>query len=231
MLTLAEIQDRVRGQLRDQTQDVFSDADITRYANDALRDLSAETNAFWTTTTATTVAGTATYSLPTDFIRMQKVFWNDTNAIPETTINELAGLTGNMTTQGTPYCYYIRRTPTGGTSQVPALLGLYYVPSASSITVRYYYNYVPAAVTSISARFPVPYGYDDSIVSFVCWQLKKADREPTEADRYRSEWNEWIGKMKRNLVPSPNSHRVLGRDTGASNTRGPILDPYAFGAT
>lgn len=234
MLTLGEIQDRVRSQLRDQSQQVFSDSDITRYGNDALRNIAAETNAFWTTATISggTVAGTATYNLPTDFVRMVKVFYNDNSILPETTINTLAELTANMTTQGTPYCYYIQRTPPGGTSQVPALLGLYYIPSAASVTIRFYYNYVPATLSASTSRFPVPYGYDDPIVSFICWQLKKADREPGEADRYRSEWNQWLDKMKKQLVPSINSHRVMGRDVDSGfSSRAPRFDPATFGAT
>lgn len=227
--TLADVHQRVRAQLRDQTQNVFSAADITNYANDWLEVVAAQTDAFWQTTTLTTTASTRTYSLATDFVSMIRVFYNDSYVLPQISASQLSQLTGDITETGTPQHYYLERNPTEGTSQVMVLMGLWPVPSASSITIRYIYRFMPAKVTAWASRYPLPPGFStEGVVAYVCWQLKKSDREFAEAESYRREYQDHLGMIKRKLAVNPDEHRQMRADDAYAAEGFARFDPSVF---
>lgn len=227
-LTLADVIGRVRDQLRDQSQQVFNNTEIVRYTQDWLREVAANEGAFVKTTTLSTVASTRVYSLPTDFLQMIRVWHNDSIVLPEASVDHLAYVTGDFTDTGTPFVYYLERDPVGVTSQVMLRIGFFPVPSAA-VTVRYFYQYMPAVPSAMSDRLVLPPGYDDGVVPYICWQLRKSDREPEEAERYKREYLEEMGRLKSRLRKSPNSHLQMGSDEAASHRLwGPFFDPANF---
>lgn len=227
--TLADVHTRVRAQLRDQTQNVFSASDITNYANDWLEIVAAQSDAFWQTTTLSTTASTRTYSLATDFVSMIRVFYNDSFVLPQVSPSQLSTQTADITDTGTPQFYYLERNPTELTSQVMVLMGLYPVPSASSITIRYVYRFMPAKVTAWASRFPLPPGFStEGVVAYVCWQLKKSDREFAEAEAYKREYLEHLGMLKRKLAVNPDEHRQMRADDAMGVEGFARFDPSVF---
>lgn len=227
-LSLGEIHARVRSQMGDLQTQVFTPAEITYYSNDWLRMIAARVPAaFWTTTTFSTVNGTRTYNLATDWIRMKRVVYNDTDVLPAATIDQLHQITSDFDQSGTPRVYYIQRTPTGGSSQVTGLVGLWPVPT-SAVTIRYWYEYMPSVLTNPSDRMPLPPGMDDSVIPFVCYQLKKKDREPTEAAMYKREFDEGFAALVRYLTERPDAHWQMQEDSGELRMAFARFDPTLF---
>lgn len=225
-MTLAEVHSRVRSLLNDQGQQVFGQTEITNFVNDWMAAIGAECHAFEKTTAFSTVAQTRTYNLSSDFVGMKWVLYNLTTTLREVTHNQLKNITWNpISRYGTPLYYYLERTPS---TTISTVLGLYPVPSASSESVRYWYYYVPANLSSMTDRIPLPPGWDDSCVYYVCEKMKLKDREFGEAQKFRAMYESEKGKLDSMLTASPNIHRRMGRDSGADALIWPGLDPSRF---
>lgn len=62
--------------LGDSTNDIWTNAEIDRYIQEGYDELLIRTKMLWKRAYSNDVASTATYSLPTDFIGLDRVLWN-----------------------------------------------------------------------------------------------------------------------------------------------------------
>lgn len=132
--------------LRDQAAHFCGDKDRTRYSdaeylvalNRAQEQFAMDTRALWKDYSWSSVAGTAAYSLPSDFMWEESVYFNGLPLLPVTR-RDLAILSPNndwTLTTGTPTCYVI------DPEEANKELLLYPIPTsqdaAKVVTIRYF---------------------------------------------------------------------------------------------
>jgi hypothetical protein len=130
-----------------------------------------------------TVTGTATYELPTNFARLID-FFNEENheLLTPLDIREFDGLPKS---EGTPYAYTV----------IGNKLTLYPTPSVTvPLTLRYWR--LPAEMVQASDTPEVPYQYQELLLA---WALKKAykrENDQAMAQMWEVEWEKGIQKMR-----------------------------------
>lgn len=228
-LQLQEVIARVRSQLNDPSQIIFSNAEITNLVSDWISEVSDQTDAFFKRATFTTVAGTRTYDLPQDWLRTKRMVYNNVFILPGVSYNQIYKLTNNLLMSGTPAVYYIERdVPVPGTvAWTNGRIGLWRVPT-SAVTIEHFYVYTPTAPSAMFHRIPLPPGADNGAVNYVCWKLKVKDREPQEAAYFEKLYRMDMVDMERRLTAQPDSRRVMGADDARYQNQFARMDPSVF---
>lgn len=167
--------------------DFVTDTEITAYVNDARREawqILAESYEDWYITAYdfATVAGTRDYSLPSDFIRLRKVFWVRDKSTSSEREYPLRRVTWDATDSrdwagDKPDRFMLR----GSNIRLFPLVEAVY-------NYRIYYSAAPAALTSASTSVEWEYGLDrfcvwDAVVR--CLIKEKSDVTDARAERDR----------------------------------------------
>lgn len=214
-LTLAEIETRVRRNVRDTATDTslqrFTTSVLTDAANDAQREV---VNATWCLEGATTVtlsAGTTYYDLPATYIAAIKVYYTKTGSSQRVELEEKtrAGFVASNpnweTTAGTPAYYYIRQSTTATVQQIAAIPPVS-SSSAGTLTVEFY-----AQPTDMSDDADVALGeeswlvpYHDTIVHYMTARIKTWEGDTEGATLYFGLYDAAITQMREKLGSKPN---------------------------
>lgn len=183
MATQAEIITDVRVRLDEVSASFWDDSDIRRWINQGLRDVARRCEVLQGSTTVAAVAGTQTYALPTDAIRIYRVEFSPdgddgVHELQYEDYNNADALWGRYKTitQADPYIYTMWGFP-------PSLnMTVYPTPSqAGTFTVYYYKLPTELAVTTTDdedTEVDLPAGWEDVIVSYVEYHALRKDRNP-----------------------------------------------------
>lgn len=168
MTTLAQLRTAVRDEISEPTPGFWSNAEIDRWLNRANYDLAdAAAVESSTSSTVTTVSGTASYALPTGFGQVQQVEFVDPSDATAFRLLQPFDISERIDQVGEPEGYYIL----GG------LLFISPTPDAVYSIKLWYYK---AGVTlALDADVPIiPSKYHDLLTLFAVSQAKRKADDP-----------------------------------------------------
>ncbi len=168
--TLAQMVTEVRDHLDEQTPTFWTDVQIRKWINEAVRDVSRRAEVLLTTTDVTVTAATQSYVAPTDVVRINRAEWHPSG---QTTIYPLEykdynGMdsvwwSSQAITQGYPIYFTLWGFP-------PSLsLVLYPTPSDSGTVKLFYYRLATELATDGSedpSNVDVPEGWYDLVIYY-----------------------------------------------------------------
>lgn len=202
--TLGQLLADIREQTDEWLTRPWSDSDLTRLVNDALKDIARRAEVIQSySTTLAAVAGQNKYDLPTDVIRVHRVEFavaGSTYTVKPATHAELDRMWGvNQTTQSSyPSFYTIWGTP-GLTTPAASKLQIQFYPSPSqsgTFNIYYYrmpYQFARPPDTTEKAKVAeYPEGWDDLVTMYVSYHIKRRFRDPT----WQEEKVEYEEKMR-----------------------------------
>lgn len=167
-MNLADIKYRVKRQFGDESSAQVTDADIVRWANDAMIDIAIKNNCLETRATSDIVAGQKEYDVPTGILRLQSVRYKGVR-LKNMSMQELDEIVGDSsTTTGVPtvfsvYADQLILFPTPDTSETGALV--------------VYYNRVPTALAVDADTPELPVAYHSRIVEFCLQNAYEMDED------------------------------------------------------
>lgn len=183
MATLAQLLTRTRDRLDEDSAVRWTEAKLRRWISDGLREVARRTETLQAISTAIpAVAGTQSYTAPTDALRIYRVEYVPTGSTTRYTLeymdyNTIDSIGGSnfASTRGTPSIFLLWGFP-------PTLsIILYPTPSVGG-TLRIYYYRLPAALaddgTDDSDTVEIPAGYEDLAVDYAEYNALRADRDP-----------------------------------------------------
>lgn len=215
-LTLSSIEDHVRRNIRDTSSDTtlqrYSDTILDDLINAGQREVVDQTWCLNLSTSSTLVANTTYYSLPTDVLAVTEVTYRaadgTTSRLEETTPEKVWREHPDFEKSytGTPNEYFVRTSTSGADS-----LEIAYMPIATTTstgTVRVYYY---SQANDMSSDSDVPfdgyrhlYPYHDTLWLYVTYRIKLLEGRETEADLYRTLFEEKTANMRSQLGRRPN---------------------------
>lgn len=191
MVTSDIIQD-VRDQLDQPTSTYLTDAMILRWINEAQRIIARKTRCIQDSTTLTTVASQAAYTLD-DVVQVEAIYWDDTGdklqELSWASVN-LHGL-GDTTDTGTPEFW--GRWNDGSTGKVY----LFPTPSGDGDTLTVYYCRLPAALTNAALEEPeIPEDAQAALTVYAQYKYKWMEGEYPEANHILAVWDDMVRWFK-----------------------------------
>lgn len=164
MSTRLELRDNLREEIKiDDKERIWSDAILNRNLETSKRQVQQDGNHDWffndAENTETTVAGTREYSLPSDFVRVERrtVLYNG-NLMLKTTLNAIKRTFSDFTQQGTPNYYYVRGT----------IMGLHLIPNEAK-TLNYLYRKKLPDYTADSDDSGMPSEFDEAMIQYAAY--------------------------------------------------------------
>ena len=210
MSTVADVITDLRDDLKDSGGDNFSDAQLMRYMNRFRIYLAAmrfrnQIAAGVKSVNYTAAAGTATYTLPSDFFAEKLINWNQkSKALDKISLDEYISKGLNSATST-------------GTSDKYMILGdaLYFIdPIPGAGTLNFWYYYIDAAFSSTTATMPHGGLLDQ------CWR-EFVTKLLLNRDEYNTQYEEFIFKQL--------EYNVLSALVGRSSSMWMIPDRSANG--
>jgi len=197
-MNVGELVTAVQRQFGDDSGVQITRPDIVRWINQAGIDIARKTECVQDHKQADSVSGDGSYSLPTDFIRMRRVTFND-KVIPSTTLDiaDQDWMSRDIPSgvQGTPQYYYIWNS----------VLYLYPKPSQSSSgNLDIYYVRTPAAVSADEDIPEIPAKYHEFIVRYCLSKAKELNDEYDVARTVKVDYESDILDVK-DEIARPNS--------------------------
>lgn len=178
-MNLEEIQTRVKRQFGDDSGSQITDADITRWANDAQVEIVRLTECLQIHAETNSVADDGSYDVPTDFIRLRRVSY-DGEPLLRTNLEELEGLGLSLSSTGAPTRYYLWGRK----------IFLHPAPSsAGSGNVDIYYLKRPDVLENISDVPEIPVHLHEDIVRYCLARAKELDEEDAKAQEVMSDFS------------------------------------------
>lgn len=181
MATQGDLLLQLRDRLDESSAALWGDAELRRYINEGVRDLTRRAETNQTRATIATVAGTQEYSMPTDIVRVHRVEHQDASStvtpLEYRDFNSMDSIWWNRqktTESNRPYWYTLWGYP-------PSLkIVLYPTPSVTAETIRVFYYSVPADLatdgTDNADTIPVPQGWEDAVVQYAEYVAMRKDR-------------------------------------------------------
>lgn len=183
MQTQAQLLADVRERVDESTSHMWEDTELRRWINDGARDVARKTETLLTTQTIDGVVGTASYTMPTDIIRVHRVEWiteagdqiypleyrdyNSADSVWWTQQNQTEGIPVIFTMWGFP----------------PTLQLILYPVPVDVGTIKIYYYRLPTELTLDGSEsdqsVEIPEGWHDVIADYVEYRALRKDRDPT----------------------------------------------------
>lgn len=183
MATLTSLITQVRSNVDEAAARYWSDAEITQWLNDGVKDIGRRTEAIQSfSTSISVVAGTATYNLPADLIRLHRIEFDPTGStqiypVKITTFEEIDSVWGiNQASQASYPSYAVIWGYPGGAATLT--IQLFPVPSQPGNLKLYYYR-VPVLMVNGSDTPEIPGGWDDILVHYAEYRAKRKAKDPT----------------------------------------------------
>lgn len=183
----------LRERLDEASAQQWSDTALQRWLNEGCKDIARKTESLLTTANITGVAGTQSYTAPTDLIRINRIEWQATGEDMKYPLDyrffnaaDEIWYSSQSVTQGRPEIWTYWGT-------VPALtITLYPTPSAGG-TIKVFYYKLPAEVSGGTA-LPIPEGWEDCVYAYAEAKALRADRDPRWQEA-QAEYQEKINDM------------------------------------
>lgn len=167
MSTRLTLRDNLRDELKiDPSGKIWSDSILNRNLETAKRKVQQEGDYQWFFNDAkhsdTTVASTAEYALPSDFVRIEgeTVKYNGIKVLP-TPLQDLERQYTTLTAEGTPSVYYLRGLN----------IGFYQIPNAAQ-TFTFLYRQKLDDYSADASDSGMPSDFDEAMVqyaAYLCW--------------------------------------------------------------
>lgn len=179
-VTLNTILTDVRNRLDETTARFWTDAELTNWINDGLRDISRRTETIQQFYTGlTTTASQAKYHLPPDVIRIHRVEYapaGTSNRYPvqASTYQEMDQIWGiNQLTQtmSYSYAYVLWGFPPN------LIMQLYPVPASSGDTVNIFYYRLPNKLVNTTDIAEIPEGWQDLVSLYCEYVARRKDKD------------------------------------------------------
>lgn len=178
MTTLTEAIAAVRSSTDEPSARFWTDAELTRWINGAIKDIARTTELYQTRGTIVVVANTQEYVLPVDLIRINRLEFEptaDTRVIPldyrDVGAMDEVWWNARESASGYPSFYTLWGSP-------PSLAAILWpTPSvAGALTVWYYKQ--PAETVSGAATIPLPMGWEDALTDYAEYRALRKARDP-----------------------------------------------------
>ncbi|RJQ10612.1 MAG: hypothetical protein C4551_02260 [Bacillota bacterium] len=140
----------------------------------------------------TTAASQLEYVLPTDFLSIKHVEWNDTRLYPVSTSWAYAQDDDWRRTTGTPSFYLVEGDR----------LRLVPVDSAGSKTLKIWYYGAPTSLSATTDEPDLPATCDDAIVAYACWKIARRLKDWAAAAEFERSWERGYFQARRDLSTS-----------------------------
>ena len=219
--TLANLRDDIEVRLGDSTNTIWSEAELTSYVKEGYDELCMSTEMLWkrSTSAITDVAGTATYSLPSDFYKMDRVTWKNLRIEPWTAREARERNAYYRTVQGNVIAYTIEMD---GLST----LRLIYVPTASGSNTIIEYFRRGATLSADGTALEIPDRYTDYIVWYA--MARALEREGKGQDsvmalHFQTRYLEGLARIRKRKSQALSSR--IGSFGGRDVQTRPLGDP------
>lgn len=226
--TLVNLSDEVAVRLGDTGATIWSAAELKAYVKEGYDELCLSTEMLWkrSTTAITDVAGTATYSLPSDFYKMERVTWQNIRIEPWTARQARDSSNYYRTTQGNVIAYTIELD---GLSTIR----LIYVPAASGSNTIIEYFRRGAVLSGDSTALEIPDRYTDYVVWYALSRALEREGKGQDSDMALHYQTRYLEGLKRIRSRKSAIHRsrtgVMGGGSDTPRKMGTPQFPYNYG--
>lgn len=164
--TLGEVLAYVKRQFGDESGVQITDADITRWVNQAQVEIVNKNPMIQATASGSTVAGTQKYAVPTDLIQLESIFVDGIWMEPSNFETIRAQLGNDTTTQGAPMYWYVWNNQ------------IYLWPTPSQVwSMDINYSKLPNRVVSSADLLGVPDRYYDRVCEYSMSKAYELDED------------------------------------------------------
>lgn len=177
-MNVGEIKTRVKRQFGDESGVQITNADILRWINDGQLEIVRKTECLEGLATTVTTVEDESYSVPTEFIRIERVTY-DGNRLQEITMEKLDELYPNRDSSdvsGEPEYYYLWSRN----------IWLYPAPSSAK-SLAIYYIKIPNELSADEEDPEIPVTFHNAIVRYCLAQAKELNEEYKEAQNIKAE--------------------------------------------
>ena len=181
-----------------------SDTQIVALLNEAQIKICMESYLLLTTATASTVASQESYSVPSDFIKIEAVFIYNTSTGNKRRLRviDLHGRDPERNT-GDPLYYYVWGINVSSANQFT--VNLQPIPSTSGTSdLEIWFRQRPLTMVSGGQAPEIPEHFQYALPSYVAWKLFMRDQSAIGthlAQMYKNEWDEWIHAARAFINP------------------------------
>lgn len=207
-MKLSQIVTAVQRQFGDESGAQITRSDIIRWANDAQVDINRQTEVLQVHSETDAIKGDGSYDLPTDFVRIRRVTWDDV-LLQRIELEELdkTSRTIDKASSGSPDKYYVwgRR------------LWIYPRPSnTGSGNLDIFYVKMPDPLVNDDDEPEVPVHMHEDIIRYALARAKELDEEDGKAQEVMADYNARLSLSKDEAQNPENNSYPAVRDIEAS---------------
>lgn len=183
MANLTSLITQVRSNVDEAAARFWADSEITQWLNDGVKDIGRRTEAIQSTSSSIAIiAGTASYNLPSNLIRLHRLEFIPTGStqvypVAVSTYEEMDSVWGiNQASQASYPSYAVMWGYPGGAATLT--VQVFPVPSQAGVLKIYYYR-VPVDMVAGGDIPEIPGGWDDILVHYAEYRAKRKAGNPT----------------------------------------------------
>lgn len=187
-MIVSDVVKRVQRQFGDEASVQIEDADIIRFINDVVKEIAVQNDLMQATGTMNSVAGQNSYALPTDFLSLKSIYYNNMKVKPlkRTEYDEyIIESDPDETQQGTPFIY-----TRWGTNFI-----LYPKPDSVKV-IKLFYQQRPVDVASLTDVIPLPTEYHLRVVEYCLQQAYQTDEDWDAATQMSAQFSDGMTRLK-----------------------------------
>lgn len=187
-MIVSDVVKRVQRQFGDEASVQIEDADIIRYINDVTKEIAVQNDLTQATGTMNSVIGQNSYALPSDFLSLKSIYYNNMKVKPlkRTEYDEyIIKSDPDETQQGTPFIY-----TRWGTNFM-----LYPKPDAVKV-IKLFYLQRPTEVSSLTDVIPLPTEYHLRVVEYCLQQAYQTDEDWDAATQMSAQFTDGMTRLK-----------------------------------
>lgn len=185
-MLVSEIATRVKRQFGDEAGAQITDADIIRWVNDAMMEITRTNNLLQISATTTTVANQAEYDLPVEILSLRTIKYKNIRLIG-LSMEDFDTMLADDTAKGEPQAYYIYARK----------VTLFPAPSVGGATdLKVFYNRRPTDVTAVGNTPEIPVQYHTRIVEYAIAQAAELDDNLQQYAMKMGQFKEGIDNLR-----------------------------------
>lgn len=181
-----------------------SDAQIVALLNEGQTKLCMNSYLLMTCATASTVASQESYSVPSDFIKIEAVFIYNTTSGQKQRLRPIDLMKRDATkSTGSPQYYYIWGLNVSSVNSFTVNLNP--IPSTSGTSdLEIYFRQSPLTMVSGGQAPEVPGHFQYALVAYALWKIWLRDQSPIGTNLamiYKNEWDQWVADAQSFINP------------------------------